>query len=251
MNESVTNLTDLLKSFGLIGAIATTVAGVAYWLLQKRLEAFLAQRLELTKHEIQLEYQKKSTVFEQQKNSFRNVLIAMHRAIEAIRSGPGPEWYPISPETIYAFKGVVSEESLFMDEESSHALRLFERGMNKAVSVFGEDTDDESIRRADTYTSFISDRLSEHFRVLVGLATEYGSLDDVELLGACDLVNRYYFPKLDFPTKTVLALRPGETAAELVAIGRQNLELVRSELKRLKEALATDERRARSFVSFR
>lgn len=236
----MTSIPDLLKAFGVPGAIGALI----YLVLQRRLD----KRLEITKHELQIEYQKKSIVFEHQKDSFRNVLVGMHRAIEAIRGGPEPEWRPTSHKTVDAFRRIVSEEALFMDEESDHALRIFVQVMwSAAAAPFETEPSDEEMRLAATQTAFIADRLSEHFRARVGLVTDNGSLDDVELLGACRLINRHYFSKFNLPTTGLLAFRPGETASESVELAWQNLDLLRSELNRLKEAINSDGDRASLF----
>jgi hypothetical protein len=238
----VISLADLLKLIPPLGILGAAL----YWVLQRHLEGYLARRLETTKHELQLEHQKKSIVFEHQKDSFRKVLIAVHRAIEAIRSGPGPGWYPISPDQVDEFRRVVSEESLFLDPESGHALRIFEQAMWMAAAepAIGAEPSDDEMQRANTQTAFISERLSEHFRASIGLITDSNSLSEVELLGACQLVNRH---KSFFRVEGALAFRKGETAHELVVTARRNLDLVLSELERLKKAIRSDKDRAASF----
>ncbi len=230
-------LADFLKSLSVL--LSLPALGIMlYWVLQKKLEAILARRLEITKHELQLEYQKMSVVFEHQKDSFRNVLVAMHHAVEAIASGAEDRWYPISRDQLDTFRRVVSEESLFMDTESDHALRIFVAAMRGAVEEpFDAGPDQEDIWRAHTQTTFISERLSDHFRCRVGLTpTRLNSLVDVELLGACRLINRHHnFQKHNLPAKGPLAFRPGQTASEWVAAAKQNPEILRIELEQLKK----------------
>jgi hypothetical protein len=248
--DRVMTLADILKQLGVFVPTAAAVGAGVYWMLQKRLEAHLAQRLEVTKHELQLENQKRSIVFEHQKDAFRNVLVAMHRATEAIASGEGPDWYPISKSVVDTFRRVVSEESLFMDAESDHALALFVKAMWGAVeeTVIDVEPDEEHIQRAYSQTTFILERLSDHFRARVGLSSVHsGSLIDVELLGACRLINVHHFHKYNLPTKGPLAFCDGQTASEVVAIAKQNLGPLRSELEQLKMAIRSDERGARLF----
>ena len=248
------SLTDLRSLGALLPSAGVLVAawGVLYYVLQKQLEAKLARRLEFTKHELQLEYQKKSIVFEHQKDSFRNVLVAMHEATEAIAGGDGPEWRPIRQNVVDKFRRVVSEEALFMDADSDHALRLFVSAMWLATESYPGDTDEEDIRRAHSQTEFISERLSDHFRSRVGLAPAHTSpFADIQLLGACTLINRHHFSNYGLPTKGPLAIRPGETASEVVATAKQNSELLRSELERLKEAVTADERRTSLYFAVR
>jgi hypothetical protein len=242
-------LTSLGSTLPSVAVLVAALGGVLYWVLQKRIEATLARRLEITKHELQLEYQKMSIVFEHQKDSFRNILVAMHQAIEAIAAGRDEEWHPIGAAQVDKFRCVVSEESLFMDVTSDHALRLFVAAMWNAVEQpFESAPEQEEIRRAHNQATFISERLSDHFRSRVGLSSgPPNPLGDVEILGACSLINRYHFPKHKLPTQGCLAFQPNQTAAELVATAHQNLDVVRTELERLKGAVTSDERRARFF----
>jgi hypothetical protein len=183
----------------------------------------LAGRLEITKHQLQLDYQKMSIIFEHQKDSFRKVLVAMHLAIGALESGADDAWHPIQDSQVDAFRSVISEGSLFMDTASDQALRAFVAAMGDAVEpTFEPPPEQEVIRRAHSVAAFILERLSEHFRSRVGLAPSHvNPLRDIELLGACRLINRYHFPQYDLPTKGPLAFRRGQTAAELVATAQQ------------------------------
>src|ERR1039457_6447224 len=98
----------------------------------------------------------------------------------------GPEWRPIRQNVVDKFRRVVSEEALFMDADSDHALRLFVSAMWLATESYPGDTDEEDIRRAHSQTEFISERLSDHFRSRVGLAPAHTSpFADIQLLGAC------------------------------------------------------------------
>jgi len=63
---------------------------------------------------------------------------------------------------------------------------------------------------------------------------------DIEVLGACCLINRFQFAKFDMPTKGPLKFRDNSTAAELIAVARENPELLKSELSRLKQAISED-----------
>jgi hypothetical protein len=245
----VNGLTDFLRSLGPSLPSVAVLGGVLYWVLQKKMESVLARRLEITKHELQLEHQRMSVVFEHQKDSFRSILVAMHQSTEAIARGNDEEWHPIQESHVDKFRRVMSEESLFMDTASDHALRIFVSAMRNAVELpFEPAPEQEEIWRAHSQASFISDRLSEHFRSRVGLASEHvNPLDDVELLGACMLINRCHFPKYHLPTKGLLAFSPSQTAAQLVATARNNRDLLRTDLERLKEAVTTDERNARLY----
>lgn len=113
---------------------------------------------------------------------------------------------------------------------------------------FEEDPTQEEMRQAHNVTTFLFGRLADHFRARVGLVPE--ELDpvfDMQLLGACLLINRYQFSDYSFPTRARLEFVEYETAAEMVATARMNLDLLRAELARLRVALAARESRSRVF----
>jgi len=247
--QSVVGMLDFVGQLPAVLPAVGVLGGVLYWLLQKKMEATLAQRLEVTKHQLQLDYQRMSIVFEHQRDSFRRVLAAMHETIESIEGGDSEQWYPISKEVVDKFRRIVSEECLLLDEESDHALRLFVYATSKAVSApYEADPDQEDIRGAHSLTAFIFERLADHFRFRVGLVPqELDPILDVQLLGAAVLINRYHFPDHNLPTRGPLAFREGETAAELVAAAKRNLAVLQSELKSLQTAIVAKEGRTRAF----
>jgi hypothetical protein len=123
------------KLFSIL-ASAVGSGGLLYFLIKKSLEKTIDSRfdarLEKVKHDLQLEHQRMSVVYEHQKDSFRKVLMAMHNATGAIASnveGEGGDWLPITDDAANAFSQVFAEESLFMDGRSDHALRLFRQIM--------------------------------------------------------------------------------------------------------------------------
>jgi hypothetical protein len=131
------SIADLLQKLlpGLV-VFVSALGGFIYWLLQRTLDARFAAQSEKIKHELQLELEKMSVVFEHQKDSFRKVLMAMHRAIETIElnvQDEGGDWVPISGKHREAFRRVALEECLFMDSGSEHALELFSKIMWSAV----------------------------------------------------------------------------------------------------------------------
>jgi hypothetical protein len=178
-------------------------------------------------------------VYKQQKDSFRNLLAAMHKAMKAIEAQwDDGDWRPISHDKVNAFDRAASEERLFVDSRTDRALELFKSVMCKAAQYEDERPDSQDVRHAYSNMTLISDRLSQHFRNRIGLeSTSAEPLFDTEVLGACLLINTYHFPDHKLPTKGPLTLREDETAEELVAAGKQHVELLESDLRRLKEAM--------------
>src|SRR5579864_817995 len=246
IDESVKLLSFLLLS-------STGAASIVYFVLQKRIENRFAKELEKAKHELQLEQQRMSIVFEHQKDSFRKVLAAMDKAVQEIEDRVEPDggpWGAIPPETHTEFQRLVSVERLFLDAEAGQAIDLFASCMWEAVvdGSYEQYPESEEVRRAYEKMILISNRLSEHFRNRVGLAPESPDpLMDVAVLGACILINIYAFQTFDLPTKGILKWREGETAEEIVTVGKENVSKLKSELLRLKEAMSTDQQRTSLF----
>jgi hypothetical protein len=233
----------ILKLVGVLVPLLGGLGAFLYWMLKKALETRFAQHLEKTKHDLQLELEKMTVVFEHQKDSFHKILIAMHHATDAIGQniqGDGGDWLPISGKDMEAFKHVVSEECLLMDADTDHSLELFSSIMWSSVrdEYFGNFPDSDDVRRAYSQMMLIANRVASHFRSRIGLIPDNSeALLDVELLGACRLINTYHFSD-KMPTSGPLKFRDGETAEEMVATARTNLALLKSELEILKNCAA-------------
>jgi hypothetical protein len=236
-------VTTVLAYLGGYGGLSVFLYFLLKKTLEKTVDSRFDERLEKVKHELQLEQEKMSIVYENQKDSFRKILVAAHSAIEAIEdniAGEG-DWRPISQKDVNAFSRVLSEESLFMDDPSDHALRLFYEIMSTAVPYEMEIPTNHQVWNAHNQMQFIAKRLAEHFRLRVGLSSSVQNpLSDVELLGACRLINQYQFPEYDLPTKGPLKIQESRTMPQLITLIRRNPELLKSELSRLRKATEKD-----------
>jgi hypothetical protein len=224
---------------------ASGLGALLYWVLQKKLETHFAARLENIRHGLQLEQQKMAVVYNHQKDSFRNVITAMHSGLKALekRNNYG-EWSPIQANEADACAQAIAAERLFLDSESDHALGLFLEVMWAAVNTEPDEPAPESSDVAECHTQMklILDRLVDHFRDCVGLTPESSDpLLDVEALGAYRLVNRFHFSGFTLQANSPLKSRPGETAAEMIKLASENVHQLNLELERLKDAiLSTD-----------
>lgn len=233
----------IADGLAVVAAVWTTVN----WWLQKKMEARLAKQLEGTKHEFQDKLQKLSIVYEHQKDSFKGVLSAMHDAIRCIERnirGVDDEWGSVRMKDYEAFRRAVAEEVLFVDARTERALSLFSEIFWDAVDSpeFDQFTDSEKVRRSHGHMEFISDRIAEYFRLKVGLASESPDpLLEIELLGACRLINEQHFAKAGLPTKTMLKFNEHTSAEEIISMARQNAGTLRSELEALRGVLAAED----------
>jgi hypothetical protein len=223
------------------------LGGFLFSLIQKTLEERSAKRLETTKHDLQLDRERKGVIFEHQRDSLRNVLLAMHEAIREIESNvdaPG-DWRPIPIGPVDKFRSTVSQECLFLDDGSEHALDLFDTVMLKAVydpsfDLFGDDKD---AWHSYKQMQLIADRVARHFRSRLGLSSDsQDHLQDVDLLEACRLIGDYRFADFKIADDSPLKFRKGQSASQIVAAARENQDLLGSELRRLKVAAKADDR---------
>lgn len=241
---TIHNLTELFK---LVAAVLASVGGlgaVLYFILQRVLEAHFASRLEQTKHELQLEQQRMSIVYEHQKDSFTKVLSAMHAASKAIEEkieGIGGEWGAISSKEYDKFRRAVSPERLFLDSRADEVLDLFAESMWGAVEDgnFDAHADSDDVRRAFEEMNLIADRVAQHFRMRVGLIPAgFDPLFDIEVLYACKLVNSWGRGEYELFRPT------GKTPALLVATAKENLESLKIALAGVRVRLMSDPERA-------
>jgi hypothetical protein len=240
VQESVKTVLAYLGGFG-------GVSVLLYFTLKKALERSIDvhfdKRLARVRHDFELEQQRMSVVYQNQKDSFKNVLLAMHNAIEAIErevDGDG-DWGPISQKPLDNFSRVMSEEGLFMNEASDRALRLFREAMWRAVQYKDEIPTGDQVWQAYNQMNFIVKRLGQHFRIRVGLSPDVPDpLFDVEILGACRLINGYHFPAHQLPTKSVLKFDGNQDAAHHVASAHRNIEVLKTELERVISATKDD-----------
>jgi hypothetical protein len=236
-------VTRILAYLGGYGGLAALLYLLLKKTLEKTIDSRFDERLEKVKHDLQLEQQKMSVVYENQKDSFRKILVAAHKGIEAIedRISGEDDWQPISQKDVDAFSRVFAEETLFMDDDSDQAVRLFREIMSTAVPYQTEVPTNYEVWRAYNQMSFIAERLAEHFRIRVGLTKNATDpLLDVKLLEACCLINRHHFATHDLPTKSIFRFKDGQTVAPYVSAARQNPALLKAELMRLKNATEKD-----------
>jgi len=236
MQDQLTNL--LPKLVVLIGGSG----GILYWTLKKALEARFNEKLEKVKHELQLDLAKKSIVFDHQKDSFRKLLSAMHEAVESVEAKQVPDggdWEPISMKPCERFGTMAAEESLFIDDETDRALRLFSNAMYDASYGPEHQPRPHEVWRAYRQMIFIQKRVTQHFRNVVGFEPAVlAPLHDVELLGACRLINRFHFPDFGMPHKGILSINDNNPPEAVVANAKGNRELLVSELEKLRLAMS-------------
>jgi hypothetical protein len=94
---------------------------------QELLKGYLAADLERAKHSLVLEQSRLTFVYEKQRDSFTNVIRAMHAAITAFKFDySDEEWLPIDEDTLADFRSVRVSESLYTGSDGDRAITVFE-----------------------------------------------------------------------------------------------------------------------------
>lgn len=104
----------------------------------------------------------------------------------------------------------------------------------------GPDPNDKTLRNIYDHMIFMSERIREYFRKRIGLSEESDPLFDVNLLAACLIINECCFDEIDFPTKSVLKFNFDTSPQALVDRIKENIYILKSELKNIITFLESD-----------
>jgi hypothetical protein len=245
-----------------LSAVGVTAGGLSVFLysllkktLDKTVDSRFDARLERVKHELELESKKQSIVYEQQKESFRKVLVAMHQAVSTMATATRdfrPSTRSTAEEVLAgagrAFSSVIAEECLFMDAGTDRCLRLFRDIMWDSVGFNDVGTQPASLStdfafavsldQAYDQMNFISDHLAEHFRARVGLVSSVSDpLLDVDLFGACRLARAKL--KGGWFLKQKWGDRNSHAALSVTRV-RENPEGMKSDLENLRDKVLAE-----------
>jgi hypothetical protein len=201
-----------------------------------------AEELGTLRHQFQIVQKQMSVIFESQKSSFTNVIKSMDKAIQTLEQPWDGYWTPIHERTYNEFHSVVVDESLFVGAEGEEALELFSSVLSGTVPWYDDIPDDELLRQSYNQLSFLSKRITEYFRIRVGLPGRANPLDDIYVFGACRLLNECYRHDEHFKS-SILAYKKDQNTEQLISKARANMSVLREWLNRMiKEIESEDER---------
>lgn len=264
------DLRDIFAIVGINSGILIFIFCALYFVLKKALEPKidalkmkeiegfkneLSKELISAKHELQLEYEKKSIIYDKQKDSFTKIIKEMQkveRAFEEAYDYHSEILNSIDRDVAENFKEVIINESLFVDKEGEYALNLFHDFLSEAVEPRNDmvrSPSEERIINAHRQVKFLSERIRIYFRALIGLDSASDPMFEISILGACCLINRYHFYDCGFPTKSILNIDKLFDPSQLVDTAFENLEVLRDELKRFISCLRSDDVNKQHFHS--
>jgi hypothetical protein len=204
-------------------------------------KAKYTKELDEIRHQFKIELNQLSIIHENQKNSFKRVIVSLQKSIKALGQEYDEEWFPISRKYYDELKQVVIEESLFLGSSGEKALEIYLNFFSRAIS-FQEDPHpkDRDLRNIYEHMIFMTERLREYFRKRIGLSEEPDPLLDIYLLAACLLINDYQFEKIDFQTKSILKFNFDTSPQALIDRIKDNIHILKSELNKLVTFLEND-----------
>lgn len=231
-----------------VGGAAVIIAALSSWLgkvwanrILESDKAKYTQELDKIRHQFQIELDQLSIIHENHKSSFQRMIKALRKSIISLGGPYDAEWQPLSDKPYDALNEEIIEESLFLGTEGEKALKIYLKVLGRAV-YFPEDPrpDDKTLRNIYEFLNFMSERIREYFRKRIGLSSEADPLLDVNLIGACLLINESRFKDIDFPTKPVLKFQFDMSPSALVDKLKENLITLKSELTRLVSFIESD-----------
>jgi hypothetical protein len=214
----------------------------------QKLEAYKAElnaNMQAALYEHQLYQLRTSLFFDHQRLAFASILSQISEterkwAEVGFESETGCWMHEPVPAGEYdKLKKVYSDHQLFLDQDCIFAFKLVLEAMGDSLPVQDGDgtlrhrETQEPYRRLD----FLQDRVAVLFQEKIGIRTSPEAKEDLALLGAIRLVNRYHFTDIDIPVKGVLKLEYGDDASDAVVKARNNKDGLILKLKEFKAYL--------------
>ena len=247
-------LFNAIISGGLSGALIVWL--FRHWISERIRESIrheYAQRLEAYKAELNANMQ--AALYERQLYQLRTSLFFDHQrvAFASILSqiaetkgkwsevGYEPEtgsWMnePVPSGEYEKLKKVYSEHQLFLDQDCIFAFNLVLEALSNSFpfqdgsgKLHYRDT-----REPHSRLAFLQDRLAVLFQEKIGIKTSPEVKEELALLGAIRLVNRYHFTDVGLPVKGELKLEQDDDASDAIIKAKNNKEALIAKLKELK-----------------
>jgi len=235
-----------------LGFSAAIILGFSNWLgkvwanrIMVSEKAKYSKELDEIKHRFQLEQQRLSIVYENQKNSFKRIIDVMYDTTASIVPYDYDQpWETLEHDKFKKFNKVINEESLFIDENAVLALKFLVYILSDAIYYPGEGerpTDNE-LGKIYMKSNFVSEAIREYFKVKVGLEGEKDPLNDVYMLEACDILNNRFMLSGDiFTQEKVLIMKENETFESFMLNVNNNSSILKKELTRFIEEIEKKE----------
>jgi hypothetical protein len=206
----------------------------------------LGRGLELYKKELELENGKTKIIYDHQKNSFKEIIIAMDTIIQKFLWSHDVEvdcYHPLSAEDYKEIRNKIVGESLFISAKGARTLDIFINVLSNVIDWGYEDTTWSSkfIEKRLEQLKFINYNVQCYFRSEIGLVADSTPLIDIEFLNACRLLNSYHFTEAEVPTRNPLFQINNKPTEQLVKDAKNNIDELLDALKILANYLGQRE----------
>jgi len=232
-----------------VGGGALIIGGLSSWLgkvwanrILESEKAKYTRELDTIRHQFQVELNRVSIIHENQKVSFRNVIMALSKAIKALEQEYDERWHPISDRKYDELRNVVIEESLFLGKDGENALGVFLRFFGK--TTFFPEIDiqsDQMLRNIYEHLNYIDTRIREYFRKRIGLSDENNPLLEVHLLDIALILNDYHPRGGRFTLADHLCFRFDVTPLVLIEKYKSNLSDLEVWMHKFIESVESDD----------
>jgi hypothetical protein len=204
-------------------------------------------KLEIIKHQNEVQQLRTSLFFEHQRTAFAEILAKVAKTNEEWwRIGYEPEvglTMPVSGEHLRELREIYFKHQLFLDAEALMALDLLLDVYTESMPFDDPDYDPNMQRDArEPYDNaeYIRPRLAALFQRKIGVATDARAVKQIALFGAIRILNKYHFPQIALPVRGELSLEPFDNAAEAVMKAEQHCHELIAKAREFRAFLRTE-----------
>ena len=232
-----------------VGGAALIIGGLSSWLGKVWANRILesektkyAKELDSIRHQFQVELNRVSIIHENQKVSFRNIIMALSVAIKSLEQAYDETWHPINDRKYDELKNIVTEESLFLGKDGESALGVFLKFFGKSTYFPEIDIQsDRMLRNIYEFLNCIDTRIREYFRKRIGLSDEENPLLEVYLLDICLILNDYHPRGSRFELDENFRFKFDIPPLVLIERYKSNIDSLRAWMQRFVEAVESDD----------
>ncbi|MDP3049232.1 MAG: hypothetical protein Q8N12_07395 [Thermodesulfovibrionales bacterium] len=210
-------------------------------------KAELDTRIQAIQHENQLHQLHTSLFFDHQRNAFAGLLakIAEVNQIWIDQEYDRDEGLtgPVPYEAYRDLRKTYYQHQLFLDTECLAAMELIFECYSDSFPV--DDGSGAPPRRRDEGAAFrgieyLQPRIAELFQQKIGVSHDARAAQEIALLGAIRLINRYHFAEIGLPVEGPLQVTYQDSPADAVVKAEKNIDDLVQKLKQFQAYLKED-----------
>ncbi|MFH1537952.1 MAG: hypothetical protein ABIH66_03275 [bacterium] len=248
-------LPDILKQLGITSGLGIILFYILRFLLMKvmsakidvlksqEIETFkakLAAELEETKHKLEIEAVRQTSIFDKKKESYSKITNEINNVFLAFAEKYDKEkrtWQPIDFRTMVDCAKGINAESFYVSNECVNALELFMDIMGNASVDMpgsqGEPPNSDTVEDVFEILAFLNRRIIDYFRFQVGVSLNIDPFEDVYLFWACYMCKPSFVKRSFYWCEKNTEREEGvESPEEVVLLAKENIHVLIEELNR-------------------